>query len=270
MNPIDDYVKRAAQWGHKAIAVTDHGVVQAFPDAYFSGEKYGVKIIYGIEAYVFRKEEKKEGKGRKNYHFIILVKNRTGLKNLYHLISQSQLKYYKKVPRIPFDLLEKHREGLIFGSACEAGELITSIVEGREETELEEICRFYDFLEIQPLGNNDFMIRNGIVRDKKDLENINIKVVELGEKLDIPVVATGDVHFLNPEDSIYRRIIQAGQGYSDSENQPPLYYRTTEEMLTEFKYLDEKKAWEVVVKNPGMIADMTENIRPIPDKLYPQ
>ena len=269
MNPIDDYVKRAAQWGHKAIAVTDHGVVQAFPDAFFAGEKYGVKIIYGIEAYVFRKEEKKEGKGRKNYHFIILVKNRTGLKNLYQLISHSQLKYYKKVPRIPFDLLEKYRDGLIFGSACEAGELITSIVEGREETELEEICRFYDFLEIQPLGNNDFMIRNGIVRDKKDLENINIKVVELGEKLDIPVVATGDVHFLNPEDSIYRRIIQAGQGYSDSENQPPLYYRTTEEMLTEFKYLDEKKAWEVVVKNPGMIADMTEKIRPIPDKLYP-
>ncbi len=269
MNPVDDYVKKAAFYGHKAIAVTDHGVVQAFPDAYFAGEKHGVKIIYGIEAYVFRKEETKEKKGKKNYHFIILVKNRVGLKNLYHLISESQLKYYKKVPRIPMDLLIEYREGLIFGSACEAGELITSIVEGKDEDELHKISEFYDFLEIQPTGNNEFMIRNGIVKDKKELEKINLKVIELGEKLNIPVIATGDVHFLNPEDSIYRRIIQAGQGYTDAVNQPPLYYRTTEEMLEEFCYLDESKALEVVVKNPNLIADMVEKIRPIPDKLYP-
>lgn len=269
MNQVDDYIKRAALWGHKAIAVTDHGVVQAFPDAYFAGEKYGVKIIYGIEAYVFRKGELKEKKGKKNYHFIILVKNRIGLKNLYHLITESQLKYYKKVPRIPMELLEKHREGLIFGSACEAGELISSIIEGKSEENLEDICRFYDFLEIQPTGNNEFMIRNGIVKDKKDLENINLKVIGLGEKLNIPVIATGDVHFLNAEDAVYRRIIQAGQGFSDAIHQPPLYYRTTEEMLQEFSYLEEKKAYEVVIKNPNMIADMIEKIRPIPDKLYP-
>ena len=269
MNQIDDYVKRAALWGHKAIAVTDHGVVQSFPDAYFSGEKHGVKIIYGIEAYVFKKNEMKEKKKRKNYHFIILVKNRIGLKNLYHLISESQLNYYKKVPRIPMDLLEKYREGLIFGSACEAGDLITSIIEGKTEDELKDICRFYDFLEIQPIGNNDFMIRNEIVKDKKDLESINKKVIELGEELNIPVVATGDVHFLNSEDSIYRRIIQSGQGFSDAINQPPLYYRTTEEMLNEFSYLDDKKAYEVVITNPNNIADLVDNIRPIPDKLYP-
>lgn len=269
MNPIGDYIKRASLWGHKAIAITDHGVVQAFPDAYFAGEKYGIKIIYGIEAYVFKEEEQKIKKSRKNYHFIILVKNRIGLKNLYHLISESQLKHYKKVPRIPMELLEKYREGLIFGSACEAGELITSIIDKKPDQELIEICRFYDFLEVQPIGNNEFMIRNGIVENKKDLENINLKVVELGNKLNIPVVATGDVHFLNPEDDIYRRIIQAGQGFSDSANQPPLYYRTTEEMLGEFSYLDDEKAYEIVIKNPNSIADMVESIRPIPDKLYP-
>lgn len=269
MNPVEDYVKKAAFYGHKAIAVTDHGVVQAFPDAYFAGEKHGVKIIYGIEAYVIKKDDTREKKGRKNYHFIILVKNRTGLKNLYHLISESQLNYYKKVPRIPMELLREYREGLIYGSACEAGELITSILEGKDEEELQEISEFYDFLEIQPTGNNEFMIRNGIVKDKKELENINIKVIELGEKLNIPVIATGDVHFLNPEDAIYRRIIQAGQGYTDSVNQPPLYYRTTEEMLEEFSYLEESKAIEVVIKNPNIIAEMVEKIRPIPDKLYP-
>lgn len=261
MTPVSDYIKRAADWGHKAIAITDHGVVQAFPDAYFAGQKYGVKIIYGVEAYAMKDD--------KTYHFIILVKNRQGLKNLYHLISQSQLKYYKRVPRIPFELLEEYREGLIYGSACEAGDLIRSIIDKKPEEELKEIASFYDFLEIQPLGNNEFMIRNGIVNSFKDIEDINKKVVQLGEELEIPIIATGDVHFLNPEDEIYRRIIQTGQGYQDADNQPPLYYRTTEEMLAEFDYLGQEKAHEVVVENTNKITDMIEDIRPIPDKLHP-
>lgn len=260
ITPVDDYVKRAAQWGHKALAVTDHGVVQAFPDAFFAGQKYGVKIIYGVEAYALR--------DKKSYHFIILVKNRKGLKNLYQLISESQLNYYKKVPRIPFELLEKYREGLIYGSACEAGELIRSIIDKKDEEYLKEIASFYDFLEIQPLGNNEFMIRKGIVKSFKDLEYINKKIIDLGQKLQLPVIATGDVHFLNPEDEIYRRIIQAGQGYQDTDNQPPLFYRTTEEMLAEFSYLGEDKAYEVVVENTNKIAESIEEIRPIPDKLH--
>jgi DNA polymerase-3 subunit alpha (Gram-positive type) len=260
MTPVADYVKRAAQWGHKALAITDHGVVQAFPDAFFAGQKYGVKIIYGVEAYALR--------DNKSYHFIILVKNRKGLKNLYHLISESQLKHYKKVPRIPFELLEEYRDGLIYGSACEAGQLIRSIIDQKDEEELKEIASFYDFLEIQPLGNNEFMIRNGIVKSLKDIENINKKVLEIGHELKLPVIATGDVHFLNPEDEIYRRIIQAGQGYQDSDNQPPLFYRTTEEMLAEFAYLGENRAYEVVVENTNKIADLIEEIRPIPDRLH--
>ena len=270
MNSITDYIKQAAAWGHSAIALTDHGVAQAYPEAFFAGQKHGVKIIYGLEAYMHRQQkEDMLKKGRKTYHFMILVKNQAGLKNLYHLISESQLNYFKKVPRIPFSLLETFREGLIYGSACEAGELITAILEGRSQEELEEIASFYDFLEIQPLDNNEFMIRNQIVNNRRDLEEINRKVLEIGKKLNIPVVATGDVHFLHPEDQIYRRIIQAGQGYADSANQPPLYYRTTEEMLDEFSYLGQEEAFRVVVENPSCIAEMIEEVRPIPDKLYP-
>jgi len=205
-----------------------------------------------------------------SYHAIILVKNRTGLKNLYKLVSFSHLNYYYKKPRIPRSVLVNHREGLILGSACEAGELYRAILEGKKEEVIENIAAFYDYLEIQPLGNNKFLVDSGKVRNTQGLIDINKKIIELGEKQNKPVVATCDVHFMDPEDEYFRRILMAGQGYDDADNQPPLYFRTTDEMLEEFYYLDKEKAMEVVVKNPNAIADMVDDdIKPIPEGSYP-
>lgn len=207
------------------------------------------------------------------YHAIILAKNDTGRVNLYRLISQSHLTYYSKRPRIPKSMLSKYREGLIVGSACEAGELYRALLEERSDAEISRLVNFYDYLEIQPTGNNKFMIESEKVRNinsMEDIRDVNRRIVGLGEQFGKPVVATCDVHFLDPEDEVYRRIIMAGKGFTDSDDQAPLYLRTTEEMLEEFEYLGSDKAEEVVITNTNKIADMIETMSPVrPDKCAP-
>lgn len=208
-----------------------------------------------------------------SYHAIILAKNDTGRVNLYRLVSESHLVYYSKRPRVPKSLFKKYREGLILGSACEAGELYRALLDEKSEEEIAKLVDFYDYLEIQPTGNNLFMIASEKIRNvnsTEDIENINRRIVELGERFNKPVVATCDVHFLDPGDEVYRRIIMAGKGFAGADEQSPLYLRTTEEMLEEFSYLGSDKAMEVVVTNTNRIADMVETMAPVrPDKCAP-
>ncbi|MGE5576432.1 MAG: PolC-type DNA polymerase III [Syntrophothermus sp.] len=277
---VVDAIKLAARWGHGALAITDHGVVQAFPDAAEIAGKLGVKILYGMEGYLVDSAEKipskkaeMDGAGKQeekehSYHIILLAQNMTGLHNLYRLVSRAHLDYFYRHPLLPRQVLNQHREGLIIGSACEAGELFQAMLAGSSEEELEKIAGFYDYLEIQPLCNNQFLIREQKVASEEDLMDLNRRLYRLGKRLGKPVVATGDVHFLRPEDAIYRQILLAGQGYNDADRQPGLYLRTTEEMLAEFAYLGEAEAYEVVITAPRAIADRVEAIKPIPDELY--
>ncbi len=201
----------------------------------------------------------------KTYHMILLVKNKTGLKNLYRLISYSYLKYYRRTPRIPKTELDRYREGLIVGSACEAGELYQALLENKSEAVIEELVNYYDYLEIQPLSNNHFLVAESRVKDDEGLRNLNRRIVELGERYHKPVVATCDAHFLNDEDELCRKILLAGMKFKDFDKEAHLYFRTTEEMLREFSYLGEEKAYEVVVTNTNLIADSIESdIRPFP------
>lgn len=209
-----------------------------------------------------------------SYHAIILAKNDLGRINLYRLVTQSHLTYYhSRHPRLPKSLVEKYREGLIIGSACEAGELYRALLDGQSDMQIARIVNFYDYLEVQPLGNNKFMIASDRVRNISsfdDIQEINKRVVKLGEQFHKPVAATCDVHFLDPEDEVYRRIIMAGRGFEDADDQAPLYLHTTEEMLKEFEYLGSEKAYEIVVENTNLIADMVESIDPVrPDKCAP-
>ena len=278
LTPMEDLVKRAIKWGHKALAITDHGVVQAFPFCYDAAEGSDLKLIFGMEGYLISDSgvegadieptdslKPKRGKKTPLDHIIILAKNETGLRNLYKLVTLSHLKYYNNRPALPRAIIQEHRDGLILGSACEAGELYRAVRAGKSDEELIKIASFYDYLEIQPLGNNMYLVReNKCTID--DLKAYNRKIYELGKQMGKMTVATCDVHFLNPEDSKFRTILQGVQHYRDADEQPPLYYRTTEEMLAEFEYLGKDVAYEICVTNPNKVADMVDKIKPVPDR----
>lgn len=256
---IKEIIGQAAAWGHRAVAITDHGVVHAFPEAYAAAKQAGIKLIFGVEGYLVEDEEPR---GR-SYHIVILAANPTGLRHLYELISLSHLEYFYRQPRIPRSELARRREGLIVGSACEAGELYQAVLIGEPPEKQLEIASFYDYLEIQPVANNRFLIDEGTVPDVEGLRDINRRIVQLGEQLGRPVVATSDAHFVHPEDEIFRRILMAGHGFSVSERPTPLYLRTTREMLEEFSYLGEETARRVVIEAPNEIADRCEPMNPV-------
>lgn len=284
LNEVENLVKTAAFWGQPAVAITDHGVVQSFPDAAKTAKKLAgnkdnpinIKIIYGMEGYVFDDSDCRSADGTIEFkkkptnHIILLARTQEGLKNIYKLVSYSHLNYFYKRPRLPKSLIAEHREGLIIGSACEAGEVYRAIAGGKSTEEIEEIASFYDYLEIQPLINNQFMIENGMVSGKEELKEHNKQIVALAEKLGKPVVATTDAHYDEPESAIYRNILMAGMGFKDAENGQGLYMRTTDEMMEEFSYLGEETARKVVIENTNMIADMIdEGILPVPKGKFP-
>ncbi len=280
LNDVATLVGNSARWGHTAVAITDHGVVQSFPDAASEADKWqkkgvDIKIIYGLEGYFFDDSDCKNEDGSIDYkskrtnHIILLAKNLEGLKNLYKMVSISHLDYFYKKPRLPKSVITAHRDGIIIGSACEAGEVYQAVKNGKSVEELEKIAEFYDYLEIQPLINNRFMIENGIVSGNEDLKALNKRIVELGSRMGKPVVATTDAHYDEPTSAIYRNILMAGMGYKDAEQGQGLYMRTTEEMLNEFSYLGEEKAYEVVVENSNKISDMIEKMRPVPSGKFP-
>ena len=246
---------------------------RACEDSAALGRIFGVMLNDLKEKQVAKVSEINTGLGgnrevlkKKYYHLIILVKNQMGLKNLYKIVSEAHVNYFFKKPRVPRSLLNKYRDGLLLTSACEAGELFRAILDGKSQEDIEKIASIYDYLEIQPIANNEFLVREGRVADDEGLRQLNMRIVKLGEKLGKQVVATCD--FMNKEDVIFRKILQAGQGFKDADNQAPLYLRTTDEMLEEFSYLGEEKAKEVVITNPNAIADLVDDIRPIPKGTY--
>ncbi|NLY21549.1 MAG: PolC-type DNA polymerase III [Tissierellia bacterium] len=258
----------------KNLGVSLENAHRAVHDAEATAEIFLKMLDQSIEKYEFSLNELNSSLNRdsikgESFHIIIYAKNYVGLKNLYKLISASHLKYFYKKPRIPKSLINKYREGLLIGTACEAGELYKAITGAKSPREIDKIVEYYDYLEIQPLGNNMFLTKNGMVNGEKGLQNINRRIYELGKKHNKLVVATGDVHFLEPKDEVYRKILMFGQGFRDAEDQPPLFFRTTQEMLDEFSYLGDSVAREVVIENTNKIADMFEEIIPIPNETFP-
>ncbi len=261
LSKIERLIEKAAKWGHQAIAITDHGVVQAYPEAKAAAKKHGIKLILGIEGYLV--DEFKREKGMPIYHIILLVKNKIGLKNLYKLVSQSHMNYFYKRPLIPKALLEQHREGLVVGSACEQGEIWQHLL--KKTKPIEEVAKFYDYVEIQPCANNEFMISDGTVKDMQELQSLTKTIYDAGKKLGKLVVATGDSHFIEPHDDVYRKILHAGMGYG-VERQAPLYFKTTNELKEDFNYFDAEVAHELVVTNPKKVAEMIEDVEPLPSQ----
>lgn len=229
-------------------------------------QKQGAKTVNDIQSTYMRIKPAEHNRSR---HMILLVKNKTGLKNLYELVSQSYLKYFYKTPTMPKSVVMKYREGLLLGSACGMGELYGAVMHGASDSELRRIASFYDYLEIQPLGNNGFLVDNGAVSDITVLQDYNRRIIEIGRQLNKPVIAASDVHFLDAEDEQYRKILQAAKKFSDADRGCPIYFRTTDEMLAEFDYLGEETAKKVVIDNPRAIADMVDDIELLPKDLYP-
>ncbi len=265
LNLVADYLEVSLENHHRAI---DDAVATAEVFIKLSNRLRKLDIYTLDELNIYAAKEI-DVKKLKTYHAIILVKNQSGLFNLYTLITKSHIDYFFKKPRIPKSVYKKYCEGLIIGSACEAGELYKGIMENKPKEQIDSIVHFYDYLEIQPLANNHFLLEKGKVSSYEELKDINRKIVSLGREHQKKVVATGDIHFLDPEDEMYRRIIMTGQGYADADQQPPLYFHTTDEFLKEFEYLGKETAYEVVVQNPNALADSIESIKPIPDETFP-
>lgn len=263
-------IQTAQKWQVPAIAITDHGVIQAFPKLQDYAAKYKVKVIYGMEGYMIPELPDNIDTDRQRYHhIIILARNMTGLRNLYRLVTFSCLKYYKKRPLIPKPLLEELHEGLLYGSACVMGEFFRAVLEEKSDEELVRLARFYDYLEVQPLGNNEFLLTDDKypkISSREDLEALDRKVMEIADKAGIPCCATSDAHFLFGEDQINRDILLAKWDRPGNNSHPALYIRTTEEMLDEFRYLPPEKAQEIVVTNTRKIADMCETLEPLAEE----
>ncbi|MDR0294394.1 MAG: PolC-type DNA polymerase III [Oscillospiraceae bacterium] len=276
VTPVAEAIALAARWRHPAVAVTDHGVCHAFPEAMAAGKKYGVKVLYGCEGYLTVPGggapkvpsgpedggERAKTQLDRMYHIILIARTQDGLRNLYRLVSLAHLEHFKRRPCLTRELLEQWREGIVIGAACERGEVFSAVREGLPWEDALQTASFYDFLEIQPLCNNRFLVRNGHARDDEHLREWNRSVVRLGRELNKPVCATGDVHFLDPEDEIHRNILLANKNMLDP-YPLPLYFKTTDEMLEEFSYLGAETAYEVVVTAPRAVADSVGDISPV-------
>ena len=267
----EEIIRTAAKWKHPAVAITDHGVIQAFPQIQTLAAKYGQKVIYGMEGYLIDEVPEDIDSDRQQYsHIILLAKNITGLRNLYRLVTLSHLKYYRKRPLLPRPLLEEFRDGLMYGSACVMGEFFRAVLNGDSDEELIRLAKFYDYLEVQPLGNNEFLLyedKYAAITTKKDLQELNKKVIEIGEKAGIPVCATSDAHYLFAEYARDRDILLSNwEKPGKIESHPPVYLRTTEEMLEEFSYLPKEKAEEIVITNTRRVAEQCEVIEPLAEE----
>lgn len=267
----EEIIKTAKEWNHPAVAITDHGVIQAFPKIQEIAAKYKQKVIYGMEGYMIENIPEDVDADRQKYnHIIVLAKNMTGMRNLYRLVTISHLKFFRKRPLMPKAILEEFHEGLLYGTACVAGEFFRAVLNKESDEELIKRAKFYDYLEVQPVGNNAFMIKDdkyADVNSVEDLQRLNKRIIEIGEKANIPVCATSDAHYMFKEQSRKRELLLSmWEKSGEAESHPPVYVRTTKEMLEDFNYLPEEKAKEIVITNTRKIADSCEWIEPLAEE----